>query len=86
MPRSGSACACALVIGTIDNVLTPRLIGKDTEMPDLLVLLTTLGGLAAFGFAGILIGPITGALYVAIWKRWCSAFDEARSAEAGAAE
>ena len=68
---------CVLVIGTIDNVLTPRLIGKDTEMPDLLVLLTTLGGLAAFGFAGILIGPIIGALYVAVWKRWCSAFDEA---------
>ena len=73
---------CALVVGTIDNVLTPKLIGKYTEMPDLLVLLTTLGGLAVFGPAGILVGPVIGALFVAVWQRWGRAFDEARSAEA----
>ena len=69
---------CALVVGTIDNILNPILIGKDAEMPDLLVLLTTLGGLAVFGVAGMIIGPIVGSLYVAIWQRWGSAVDEAR--------
>jgi len=74
----GVALWCALVVGTVDNVLTPRLIGKDTEMPDLLVLLTTLGGLASFGATGILIGPIIGALFVAAWQLWGGAFSEAR--------
>jgi predicted PurR-regulated permease PerM len=51
------------------------LIGKDTEMPDLLVMLSTLGGLALFGAAGILVGPIIGALYITVWKLWGSAMD-----------
>lgn len=72
----GVALWCSLVVGTADNVLTPMLIGKDTEMPALLVMLTTLGGLAAFGVAGILIGPIIGALFIAVWELWGSAFDE----------
>jgi predicted PurR-regulated permease PerM len=69
---------CALVVGTIDNILRPLLVGKDTEMPDLLVMLTTLGGLALFGPAGIIVGPIIGALYVTIWKLWGGAVDEAK--------
>ena len=75
----GVALWCAIVVGTVDNLLAPRLIGKDTEMPDLLVLLTTLGGLATFGVAGILIGPIIGALFIATWKLWGGAYNEARS-------
>lgn len=71
---------CAIVVGTIDNLLRPLLIGKDTEMPDLLVMLTTLGGLALFGPAGIIIGPIIGALYMTVWKLWANAMDEARAA------
>lgn len=72
---------CALVVGTIDNILNPMLIGKDAEMPDLLVLLTTLGGLAVFGVAGMIIGPIIGSLYVAIWRLWGSAVDAAKENE-----
>jgi len=68
---------CAMVVGTIDNLLRPLLIGKDTEMPDLLVMLTTLGGLALFGAAGILVGPIIGALYMTVWQLWGGAIDEA---------
>jgi predicted PurR-regulated permease PerM len=67
---------CAIVVGTIDNLLRPLLIGKDTEMPDLLMMLTTLGGLALFGAAGILVGPIIGALYMTVWKLWGAALDE----------
>jgi predicted PurR-regulated permease PerM len=72
----GVALWCSLVVGTADNVLTPLLVGKDTQMPALLVMLTTLGGLAAFGIAGILIGPIIGALFIAVWELWSSASDE----------
>jgi predicted PurR-regulated permease PerM len=69
---------CAIVVGTIDNLLRPLLIGKDTKMPDLLVMLTTLGGLALFGAAGILVGPIIGALYMTVWQLWGGAINEAR--------
>jgi len=69
---------CAIVVGTADNVLRPLLVGKDTKMPDLMVLLTTLGGLALFGAAGIVLGPIVGALFIAAWDLWGSAVEEAR--------
>lgn len=71
---------CAVVVGTVDNLLRPVLIGKDTEMPDVLIMLTTLGGLALFGAAGLLIGPIIGALYLTAWQLWGSAMDEAQAA------
>ena len=73
---AGVALWCGLVVGTADNVLRPLLIGKETEMPDLLVMLTTIGGLALFGAVGLLVGPLIGALYVTVWKLWSSAMDE----------
>ena len=66
----GLALWCALVVSTIDNVLRPRLVGEGTKMPDLLVLLGTLGGLILFGPVGILIGPIVAALFVTVWQLW----------------
>ena len=57
-----------LVIGLVDNVLRPILVGRDTRMPDYLVLLSTLGGLAAFGLAGIVIGPIIAAFFLSVWE------------------
>ena len=68
---------CAIVVGTADNLLRPLLIGKDTEMPDLLVMVTTLGGLALFGAAGMLIGPIVGAPFTSVWGLWGVAVEEA---------
>jgi predicted PurR-regulated permease PerM len=67
---------CALIVGTADNVLRPLLVGKDTEMPDLLVMLATFGGLALFGASGILVGPIVGAMFITSWKLWGNAMDE----------
>ena len=58
---------CALVVGTADNFLRPRLVGKDTKMNDLLVLFSTLGGLMLFGFSGFILGPVIAALFVTIW-------------------
>jgi predicted PurR-regulated permease PerM len=56
------------VIGLVDNLLRPVLVGRDTRMPDYLILLSTLGGLAGFGFAGIVIGPTIAALFLSIWQ------------------
>jgi len=57
----------ALVVGSIDNVLRPKLVGSDTQMPDLLILISTFGGLAMFGAVGLIIGPVITALFLAIW-------------------
>lgn len=56
-----------LVIGLIDNVLRPILVGKDTKMPDYLVLISTIGGMAIFGLNGFVIGPIVAAMFIALW-------------------
>ena len=58
---------CLVVVGTVDNFMRPWLVGKDTKMPDLLVLLGTLGGLILFGAVGFIIGPIVAALFIAVW-------------------
>ncbi|MGV3683539.1 MAG: AI-2E family transporter [Acidovorax sp.] len=55
------------VIGLVDNVLRPILVGKDTKMPDYVVLISTLGGLALFGLTGFVIGPVIAALFMATW-------------------
>lgn len=57
-----------LIIGVIDNILRPQLIGKDTKMPDYLILLSTIGGLALFGLSGFVIGPVITAFFLAIWS------------------
>ncbi|WP_028238884.1 AI-2E family transporter [Stutzerimonas azotifigens] len=56
-----------LVIGLADNVLRPILVGKDTKMPDYVVLISTLGGLALFGLNGFVIGPLIAALFISAW-------------------
>ncbi|MCF4998226.1 AI-2E family transporter [Pseudomonas syringae] len=56
-----------LVIGLVDNVLRPILVGKDTKMPDYLILISTLGGLAVFGLNGFVIGPLIAALFLSSW-------------------
>ncbi|NOL51495.1 AI-2E family transporter [Pelistega suis] len=55
------------VIGLADNILRPMLVGKDTKLPDYLVLISTLGGLTAFGINGFVIGPLLAALFLAFW-------------------
>lgn len=58
---------CILVVGTVDNFLRPRLVGKDTKMPDILVLISTLGGIFLFGAIGFILGPIIAALFLSVW-------------------
>ena len=68
------AGVCSILIGSIDNLLRPRLVGHDTQMPDLLVLFSTLGGIAAFGAIGFIVGPIIAALFVTIWEIFGKAY------------
>lgn len=56
------------VIGLVDNILRPILVGRDTKLPDYVVLISTLGGLVLFGINGFVIGPLLAALFVAFWQ------------------
>lgn len=66
----------SLGIGSVDNVVRPRLVGKDIKMHDLLVLLSTLGGLGLFGLPGFILGPVTAAMFLAIWNIYEEVFAE----------
>jgi len=61
-----------LVIGLVDNVLRPILVGKDTKIPDYVVLISTLGGMAIFGLNGFVIGPVIAAMFMAVWDIFAS--------------
>ena len=56
-----------VVIGLVDNILRPLMVGKDTKMPDYVVLVSTLGGMAIFGLNGFVIGPLVAAMFIAAW-------------------
>ena len=64
----GLAIFCGAIVGSIDNFLRPRMVGQDTKMPDLLIFLSTMGGLLMFGILGFIIGPIIAALFVTVWE------------------
>ena len=61
------AAGGTVLVGTIDNVLRPLLVGRDTAMPDALVFLSVLGGLSVFGAGGIIAGPVVAALFLSVW-------------------
>jgi predicted PurR-regulated permease PerM len=68
------AAFCALIVGSVDNVLRPRLVGRDTKMHDLVILFSTLGGIIAFGPVGFIIGPILAGLFVTSWEIFAVAY------------
>jgi predicted PurR-regulated permease PerM len=70
----GLAIFCGLIVGSLDNVLRPRLVGKDTQMHDLMIFFGTLGGITLFGLIGFIIGPIIAALFVTIWDIYGDVF------------
>lgn len=66
--EGGILVFCGLfVIGLIDNLLRPVLVGHETKLPDFVVLIATVAGLELFGLSGFIIGPIIAALFIAIW-------------------
>jgi predicted PurR-regulated permease PerM len=67
---------CAAVVGTVDNFLRPVLVGRDAKMPDLLILIGTLGGLFLFGPIGFIVGPIVCGLFLTVWDIYGATFRE----------
>lgn len=70
------ALFCGIVVGTVDNVLRPKLVGNDTQMHELMIFFSTLGGLLMFGFMGFVIGPIVAALFVSLWELYGDEFKD----------
>ncbi len=68
------AVYCVLVVGSADNLLRPKLVGRDVQMHELLILFGTIGGMLFFGVVGIVIGPLVAALFVTIWEIYGVAF------------
>jgi predicted PurR-regulated permease PerM len=64
----GLAAFNALVVGSVDNLMRPRLVGRDIEMHELLIFFSTLGGVILFGVSGFIIGPILTALFQTVWQ------------------
>jgi predicted PurR-regulated permease PerM len=65
---------CAVVVSSIDNFLRPLLVGRDARMSDLMILLSTMGGIVLFGALGFIVGPIVAALFVTVWHIYGNAF------------
>ncbi|MEN6447808.1 MAG: AI-2E family transporter, partial [Syntrophaceae bacterium] len=65
---------CSLLVGSIDNVLRPWLVGKDTQLHELLIFFSTLGGISLFGIVGFIVGPIVAALFVTVWDIYAETF------------
>lgn len=70
------AAFCALIVSSVDNVLRPRLVGRDTQMHDLMILFSTLGGIFMFGVLGFIIGPIIAALFQTAWELLGLAYED----------
>jgi predicted PurR-regulated permease PerM len=70
----GLSAWCVIVVGMVDNVVRPSLVGRDTQMSDLMIMLSTLGGLLFFGAPGLIIGPILAGLFVTVWEIYGEAF------------
>jgi predicted PurR-regulated permease PerM len=67
---------CSVAIGSVDNLLRPVLVGKDTQMHELMIFFGTLGGIFMFGIIGVIIGPIIAALFITIWEIYGQAFGD----------
>ena len=74
--------AGGIIIASVDNVLRPILVGRDTGIPDWIILVTTLGGISLAGFSGIVLGPLVAGLFLASW----SILQEQRAEDEEAAE
>lgn len=57
-----------IVIGLVDNILRPMLVGKDTQLPDYIVLISTIGGMSLLGLNGFVIGPVIAAMCITLWE------------------
>lgn len=59
-----------LVISWVDNLIRPIVISGATKIPFIIIFIGVLGGLTAFGFVGLFIGPVVLAIALAVWREW----------------
>lgn len=59
-----------LVVSWVDNLIRPMVISGATKIPFMIILIGVLGGLTAFGFIGLFIGPVVLAVALAVWREW----------------
>lgn len=71
----------AVVISSIDNILRPILVGRDTQMPDALIFISILGGISVFGLTGVIIGPVIAALVLTVWDLFAEEFSKELTAQ-----
>ena len=68
----GLALWGVLVISWVDNLIRPIVISGATKIPFIIIFIGVLGGLTAFGFVGLFIGPVVLAIGLAVWREWIS--------------
>ncbi len=73
---TGLLLFCGLLVSSIDNVLRPTLVGRDTKMHELLIFFGTFGGISLFGIAGFIVGPVIAALFITVWEIYGETFRE----------
>ncbi|MBF0585819.1 AI-2E family transporter [Prosthecochloris sp. N3] len=73
---TGLLVFCGVLVGSIDNILRPILVGRDTKMHELLIFFGTIGGIGLFGIAGFIVGPVIAALFVTVWEIYGETFQE----------
>jgi predicted PurR-regulated permease PerM len=71
---AGLTVWCIAVVGMVDNIIRPWVVGRDTQMSDLMIMLSTLGGLFLFGAPGLIVGPILAGLFVTVWEIYGETF------------
>ena len=67
---------CGVIVGNLDNLIRPSIVGRDTELPDIMIMVSTLGGLSMFGPAGFILGPVVAALFLAILEIYKEQFKD----------
>ncbi len=72
----GLSLFCSLVVGQIDNIIRPILVGRDTQMHELLIFFGTMGGIGLFGLFGFIVGPIIAALFTTLWEMYGESFSD----------
>ncbi len=73
---TGLLIFCGILVSSIDNILRPVLVGRDTRMHELLIFFGTIGGIGLFGIAGFIVGPIIAALFITVWEIYGETFKE----------
>jgi predicted PurR-regulated permease PerM len=76
MQAIGLLLFCSIIVGQIDNIFRPILVGRDTQMHELFIFFGTLGGIGMFGIFGIIVGPVVAALFVTVWDIYGETFRE----------